>query len=73
MRNYYIIIYTMKKHNFTWISVLNCLIGLLSFFCLSSQEHIMIEHTFFGPFIQHYFNIQEIIQITRMDYDKTNN
>ena len=30
--NYYIIIYTMKKHHFTWTCVLNCLIVLLSFF-----------------------------------------
>ena len=30
--NYYIIMYTMKKHPFTWTSVFNCLISLLSFF-----------------------------------------
>ena len=31
MRNYYIIIYTMKKHNFTLTYVINFLIVLLSF------------------------------------------
>ena len=31
VRNQYIIIYTMRKHNFTWTSFFNCLIILLSF------------------------------------------
>ena len=30
--NYYMIIYAMKKHRFTWTYILNFLIGLLSFF-----------------------------------------
>ena len=32
----------------------------------------MIKHTWFCPFIQNYFNIQEIIKIAMMDYDKIN-
>ena len=32
VRNYYLIIYTTKKKNFTWMLVLNYLIGILSFF-----------------------------------------
>ena len=28
VKNWYIIIYSIKKHHFTWTSVLNCLIGL---------------------------------------------
>ena len=31
-RNYYIIIYTMKKHHYTWTFILNFLIGILTFF-----------------------------------------
>ena len=31
VRKYYIIIYTPKKHHFTWTSVFNCLIELFSF------------------------------------------
>ena len=37
VRNWYVIIYTMKKNHFTWTSVSNCLIGRLLFSCLSSQ------------------------------------
>ena len=37
VKNYYIINHIMKKHNFTWMYILNFLIVILSFFSLNSQ------------------------------------
>ena len=37
VRNYYSIMYITKKNHFTWTSTFNHLIGIFSFFCLSSQ------------------------------------
>ena len=34
------------------------------------QLNIMIQHTLFCPFIQHYVNIQEVFEINRIDYEK---
>ena len=32
VRNYYIIIFTMKNHHYIWMYILNCFIGLLFYF-----------------------------------------
>ena len=73
-RNYYIIIFTIKKHHFTSKYVINCLIGLLSFFHFFYNNLWQYNIPFFFfSFRLHYVNIIEIIKITRMDYDKIRN